>query len=110
MGLMHVDVGGPVLEGAGKPDLLYWSTGGDTYTTASSGSVTHESRLAFIRVGSGGALVSIGDAAGQEKSFLIPPNYWREIVIPGGIAVGARIVARNLVAGVNFTDLFVEIR
>ena len=110
MGLMHVDVGGPVLEGGGKPDLLRWPVGSDAYTQASSGSVTHESRLAFIRVGTGGVLVSIGDAEGQEKPFLIPPNYWREIVIPGGIAAGARIVARNLVAGVNFTDLYVEVR
>jgi len=64
----------------------------------------------FIRVGSGGALVSIDDAPGSEKPYVIPPNYWREIVVTGGIPAGARVVARNLVAGANFSDLVVEVR
>lgn len=110
MSIMQVDIGGKALEGSGKPDLLAWSYGTDTYSTATSGSVTHEGKLVFIRVGSGGALVSINDAAGQEKPYLVPPNYWREIVVPGGVPVGARIVAKNLVAGVSFSDLFVEVR
>jgi len=110
MSIMQVDIGGKALEGGGKPDLLTWSYGTDAYSTATSGSVTHEGKLVFIRVGSGGALLSIGDAAGQEKPYLVPPNYWREIVIPGGVPAGARIVARNLVVGVNFSDLFVEVR
>lgn len=110
MGLMRVDIGGPALEGCGKPDLLQWPTGTDAYAPAASGSVAHESRIAFVRVGSGGALVSIGDPIGQEKPFLIPPNYWREIVIPGGMAAGARIVAKNLTQGVSYSDLYVEVR
>ena len=98
------------MEGLGKPDLLSWATGDDTWTQADSGAVTHDSSVVFIRVGSGGALVSIGDAVGQEKSYLIPPNYWRELVIPGGIPASSRIVAKNLVSGVNFSDLYVEVR
>lgn len=98
------------LEGAGKPDLLTWTSGTNTYANPNSGSVTHAGTVVFIRVGSGGALVSIADAAGQEKPYIIPPNYWREIVVPGGIATGARIVARNLVSGASFSDLFVEVR
>ena len=110
MSIMQVDIGGKALEGGGKPDLLAWSYGTDTYSIAPSGSVTHEGKLVFIRVGSGGALVSIHDAAGQERPYLIPPNYWREIVVPGGVPAGARIVAKNLVAGVRFSDLFGEVR
>jgi hypothetical protein len=111
--IMRVDLGGDALaaaEGGGKPDLLHWATGADSYTTPTTGSVTHDGKLAFIRVGSGGALVSIADAAGQEKPYVIPPNYWREIAVPGGVPSGARIVAKNLVPGMSFTDLFVEVR
>ena len=110
MSIMHVDIGGKALEGGGKPDLLTWTVGSDPYANPVSGNVTHEGKLVFIRVGSGGALVSIGDAAGQEKPYIVPPNYWREIVIPGGVPIGARIVAKNLVVGVSFSDLFVEVR
>lgn len=98
------------LEGAGKPDLLTWTSGNDAYANPTSGSVTHAGTVVFIRVGSGGALVSIDDAAGQEKPYVIPPNYWREIVVPGGVPAGARIVAKNLVAGMSFSDLFGEVR
>jgi len=98
------------LEGTGKPDLLTWATGTDTWADPGSGSVTHDGTVVFIRVGSGGALVSIDDEAGQEKPYLIPPNYWREIVVPGGVPSGARIVAKNLTAGADFTDLYVEVR
>lgn len=97
-------------EGAGKPDLLTWLSGSDSYANPTSGGVTHAGTVVFIRVGSGGALVSIADAAGQEKPYIIPPNYWREIVVPGGISAGAPIVAKNLVAGMSFSDLFVEVR
>lgn len=108
--IMRVDIGGEALEGGGKPDLLRWPTGTDSYAAPTTGSVTHDGKLAFIRVGSGGALVSINDAAGQEKPYVVPPNYWREIVLPGGAPAGARIVAKNLVAGMSFSDLFVEVR
>jgi hypothetical protein len=108
--ILRVDIGGEALEGRGKPDLLTWATGTDSYAAPTSGSVTHDGKLAFIRVGSGGALVSIHDAAGQEKPYIVPPNYWREIVVPGGVPAGARIVAKNLVAGTSFSDLFVEVR
>jgi hypothetical protein len=98
------------LEGAGKPNLLTWTSGLNNFANPNSGSVTHAGTVVFIRVGSGGALVSIDDAVGQEKPYVIPPNYWREIVVPGGIPAGARIVAKNLVAGMGFSDLFVEVR
>ena len=98
------------LEGAGKPDLLTWASGGDAWSTPDTGSVTHDATVVFIRIGSGGALVSIDDADGQEKPYIIPPNYWREIVVPGGIPAGARIVARNLAGGINFSDLYAEVR
>jgi hypothetical protein len=64
----------------------------------------------FVHVGSGGTLISIGDAVGEEKSYLIPPNYWREFAVPGGIAANSRIVAKNLASGVNFSNLYVEVR
>lgn len=108
--IMRVDIGGEALEGGGKPDLLRWPTGTDSYAAPTTGSVTHDGKLAFIRVGSGGALVSINDAAGQEKPYIVPPNYWREIVVPVGVPAGARIVAKNLVVGMGFSDLFVEVR
>jgi hypothetical protein len=98
------------LEGAGKPDLLTWITGTDAWAGPDAGSVSHDGTVVFIRVGSGGALVSIDDAVGQEKPYIVPPNYWREIVVPGGIPTGARLVAKNLDAGVNFSDLAVEVR
>lgn len=97
-------------EGRGKPDILAWLTGSDNWSQADSGTVSHDASVVFVRVGSGGALVSIDDEAGQEKPYLIPPNYWREIVIPGSIPAGARIVAKNLTTGVDFTDLYVEVR
>ena len=98
------------LEGSGKPDLLEWAVGTDAYAEADSGEVEHDSSVVFVRVGSGGALVSIGDEAGSEKPYIVPPNYWREFAVPGGAAAGTRIVARNLVAGTNFSDLTVEVR
>ena len=98
------------LEGAGKPDLLAWAAGADAYAEADSGEVAHDATVVFIRVGSSGALVSIDDEAGSEKPYIIPPNYWREFAVPGGIPSGARIVAKNLVAGSNFSDLTVEAR
>jgi len=98
------------LEGAGKPDLLTWGIGADAWADPDAGSITHDATVVFVRVGSGGALVSINDALGAEKPYVIPPNYWREIVVPGGVPAGARVVARNLVAGVNFSDLVVEVR
>lgn len=98
------------LDGAGKPDLLVWATGSDSYAGPDAGTVTHAGTVLFVRVGSGGALVSVDDEAGQERPYLIPGNYWREIVVPAGIPVGARIVARNLDAGVDFAGLYVEVR
>jgi len=98
------------LEGEGKPDLLTWSAGTDAWADPDAGSISHNGTVVFIRVASGGALVSIDDAPGAEKPYVIPPNYWREIAVPGGIPGGARVVARNLVAGVNFSDLVVEVR
>lgn len=98
------------LEGRGKPDILRWYSGYDSYVPPMSGHISHDSSCVFIRVGIGGAYVSIDDASGQEKPFIIPPNYWREIAIPGGIPAGARIVARNLIYGDNFSDLIVEVR
>jgi hypothetical protein len=98
------------IEGSGKPCLLTWNAGTDNYAAPAFGSVAHDCTVLFIRVGDGGALVSIGDAAGQEKPYIIPPNYWREIVVAGGIPAGAHIVAKNLSAGTNFTDLAVEVR
>jgi len=98
------------LEGAGKPDLLTWNTGTDAWADPDAGNVSHDGTVVFIRVGSGGALVSIDDAPGAEKSYIVPPNYWREIVVPSGIPAGARVVAKNLATGVNFSDLAVEVR
>ena len=98
------------LEGRGKPDLLVWETGSDTWSQPDTGTVTHDASVVFVHIGSGGALISIGDAVGQEKFYLIPPNYWREFAIPGGIAAGSRIVAKNLTSGVNFSNLYVEVR
>ena len=97
-------------EGRDKPDILTWLAGSDSWSQADSGAVGHEASIVFIRVGAGGALVSIDDETGQERPFIIPPNYWREIVVSGGIPAGARIVAKNLTAGANFTDLYVEVR
>ena len=97
-------------EGRGKPDLLLWDTGSDTYADPQTGSISHDSSVVFFRVAAGGALVSIDDETGGERPFVIPPNYWREIVIPGGIAAGSRIVAKNLTSGVNFRELIVEVR
>ena len=98
------------LEGAGKPDLLVWAAGSDAYAEPGSGEVTHDATVVFIRVGSGGALVSIGDEAGSEQPYVVPPNYWREFAVAGGIPSGARVVAKNLVAGTSFSDLTVEVR
>jgi hypothetical protein len=98
------------MEGKGKPDLLCWDTGSDTYADPQTGNVNHDSGVVFIRVAAGGALVSIDDETDSEKPFIIPPNYWREIVIPGGITAGSRIVAKNLTSGVNFRELAVEVR
>ena len=98
------------LEGAGKPDLLTWGIGTDAWADPDAGSISHDATVVFIRVGSGGALVSIDDAPGAEKPYIVPPNYWREIVVPGGVPAGARVVARNLVVGVDFSDLAVEVR
>jgi hypothetical protein len=98
------------LAGKGKPDLLVWDSGSDLYAEPVSGTVSHEASVVFIRIAAGGALVSIADEAGNETPFVIPPNYWREIIIPGGIPAGSRIVAKNLTAGANFRDLMVEVR
>lgn len=98
------------MEGKGKPDLLWWDTGSDIYADPQTGNVTHDSGVAFIRVSAGGALVSIDDETGGEKPFIISPDCWREIVIPGGITAGSRIVAKNLTSGVNFLELAVEVR
>lgn len=98
------------IAGRGKPDILSWSAGSDTFSQAESGTVSHDASVIFIRVGAGGALVSIDDQDGSEKPFIIPPNYWREIVLSDVIPAGARIVAKNLTAGENFSDLIVEVR
>ena len=98
------------MEGQGKPDLLTWPEGSDAYADPQTGTVSHDASVIFIRVAAGGALVSVDDEIGSEKPFIVPPNYWREIVIPGGIPAGSRIVARNLTSGVNFSELAVEVR
>lgn len=98
------------VDGKGKPDILSWPDGSDNWAVSATGAVLHDSSVVFIRVGIGGAFVSIDDADGAEKPYVIPPNYWREIVIPGGIPAGARIVAKNFTAGSNFSDLTVEVR
>ena len=98
------------IDGIGKPDLLTWNAGTNSYANPASGSVTHDCSVVFVRVGDNGALVSIADAVGQEKPYIIPPNYWREIVVAGGISAGARIVAKNLKTGTNFADLSMEVR
>lgn len=98
------------MEGRGKPVLLSWSAGNDTYAPPETGTISHDAGVIFIRVASGGALVSVGDEEDDEKPYIIPPNFFREIVIPGGISAGCRIVAKNLISGVNFRDLTVEVR
>lgn len=98
------------MEGKGKPDLLTWATGSDIYAAPATGTVSHDASVVFIRVASGGAMVSVGDEEDSEKPYIIPPNYFREIVIPGGISAGCRIVAKNLIDGANFRELTVEVR
>ena len=98
------------LEGKGKPDILKWNAGNGFYSNPNSGVVSHDSSSVFIRVGAGGAYVSIDDAPGSEKPYVVPPNYWREIAVPGGIPAGARIVAKNFLNDISFTDLLVEVR
>ena len=106
-GAIHVHEG---LSGLGKPDLLQWASGSDDWAEADNGAVSHNSSVIFVRVGIGGALLSVADQAGQEKPFIIPPNYWREIAVPDGIPAGGRIVAKNFTTGDNFSSLVVEVR
>ena len=106
-GAIHVHEG---FLGLGKPDLLQWAAGSDEWAQADSGAVSHDASVIFVRVGIGGALLSVADQAGQEKPFIIPPNYWREIAVPGGIQASSRIVARNFTTGDNFSSLVVEVR
>ncbi len=98
------------MAGLGKPDILSWSAGSDDWTQADSGLVTHDAKVIFVRVAIGGAYVSVDDEQGSEKPFIVPPNYWREIVLPEIISAGARIVAKNLTVGDDFSDLIVEVR
>lgn len=98
------------LEGSGKPDLLTWAAGASDYAAPDAGSVTHDAGVLFVIVGAGGALLSVADPAGQERPYVIPANFWREIAVAGGIPAGSRIVARNLSGTTNFAGLVVEVR
>ena len=95
------------LVGLAKPDILKWNSGSDAYIPADSGQITAKRRKALIYNNGCTALVSVCDEAGEERPYLIPAFFTREIVFPFEIDVGSAITAKNLDAGRDF-DLAAE--
>jgi hypothetical protein len=95
------------LAGSGKPDILIWNGGSDDYASCNEGAITQKRRKALIYNNGCAALMSIADAATEEKPFLIPAYFTREMVLPFEIDVGDEIKVKNLEAGRDF-DLTIE--
>jgi hypothetical protein len=95
------------LAGSGKPDILIWNGGSDDYTSCNEGAITQSRRRALIYNNGCAALLSIADAAGEEKPFLIPAYFTREMVLPFEIDISDVIKIKNLEAGRDY-DLTIE--
>ena len=95
------------LAGSGKPDILLWLGGRDDYALSDSGAITQKRRRALVYNNGCAALMSIADAPGEEKPFLIPAYFTREMVLAFEIEVGEKIKIKNLEVGRDF-DVVIE--
>lgn len=92
-----------------KPTIMKWANGSNAYVADDAATdIERRASTVFAVVGDNGALLSICDPDGEETPYIIPANYFREFVVPGGIPAGARIVAKNL-ADSNFANLIIEV-
>jgi hypothetical protein len=95
------------LIGSGRPDILIWNGGSDDYASCDTGAITQSRRRALIYNNGCAALMSIADTEGEEKPFLVPAYFTREMVLPFEIESTDVIKVKNLEAGRDF-DLTVE--
>jgi hypothetical protein len=94
--------------GTGKPDILSWASGTDSYAAADSGVITAKRRKVMVFNTGAACLLSIADESGSEEPYVIPNNFIREIILPYEVAIGADITAKNLETGADFGALYVE--
>ena len=94
--------------GNAKPDILSWAAGTDSYAAAAAGTITAARRKAMVFNTGAACLLSVQDVSGDEKPYVIPNNFVREIVFPFDVAIGAAVTIKNLETGVNAGKIWIE--